>query len=357
MQKEIDMEQSSFIRREDTNVIKGIALAFMLIHHFFTFPEWFPENVSYPIIERIGDFFNRPFAICVSIFAFLTGYFYYFTTDRSYKYSLRKSTDLWVHYLFAFMLLLIPAVLLGCYEFNVVKFGMECVGLYLPTMKFCWYVIFYCMAIFALPLFAKSYDRSPVLTLIISVLGPVCLSKILEPVASNRVGGLIYDLSTYLSQFGSVASGYVFAKHNLFEKIEGSVGTRRKTTRVILFVALMTIAFLGVGNGKELGMVAAPLFIFGLVELIHMGKKGKITVPLKFVGKYSLSVWFLHSIFFNQCEPYTKPILYLPQYPLLVFLWGLGLCLVVAVLIETPIKFLTKMKNKAFTKLFSERKN
>ena len=349
--REIVMGQVSFIRREDTNAIKGIALIFMLIHHFFTFPQWWPENVSYPVIEKVAKFFNQPFAICVPIFAFLTGYFYYSTTlsvgTRCYKYSIRKCTDLWVQYLFTFGLLLIPAVLLGCYEFHVMRFVMECAGLYLPTMKFCWYVVFYWMAIFILPFFARGCDKNPVLSVLASVLIPVGLSKVLEPFAGNAVIGVVYDLSTYLIRFSGVASGFVFAKYRLFEKITDFNKESGKPIRILMHVLLSLIAFLGVGNGEVLGAVAAPMFIFGLVELFHEIKDRKLLMPLAVLGKYSLSIWFLHSIFFNQCEAYTKPILYLPQSPVLVFLWGLGLCLIAAVLIEIPIRFLTKLKNKA----------
>lgn len=347
------MERFSFIRREDTNVVKGVALIFMLIHHFFTFPQWLPEDVSYPVIEKIGDFFCEPFAICVPIFAFLTGYFYYSTTlsigNGCYRYSLRKCTDLWIHYLFTFGILLIPAVLLGCYEFNVVEFAMECVGLYLPTMKFCWYVVFYCMAIFILPFFVRCCDKNLVLSVLVSVLCPVVLSKILKPFADYAIIGLLYDLSTYLIRFSSVVSGYIFAKYRLFEKMTEFSKGSSKTIRILMHVLLSLIAFLGVGNGEVLGAIVAPLFIFGLVELIHEIRNRKLLVPLTVIGKYSLSIWFLHSIFFNRCEAYTKPILYLPQSPVLVFLWGLGLCLIAAVLIEIPIRFLTKLKNKALT--------
>lgn len=68
----------SFIERDETNIIKGIAIVFMFIHHFFTIPSlWISD------IYNLAPF-SECFKICVPIFAFLTGYFYFLPVKKQY---------------------------------------------------------------------------------------------------------------------------------------------------------------------------------------------------------------------------------------------------------------------------------
>lgn len=67
--------KTSYLDRPISDAIKGIALIFMFIHHFFTFPEWYVSGISYPELSLFARLFCWPLKICVSVFAFLTGYF------------------------------------------------------------------------------------------------------------------------------------------------------------------------------------------------------------------------------------------------------------------------------------------
>ena len=64
-----------------TNILKGIAVIFMFVHHMFTFPRWYIDSISYPELKDFASFFCSPFKLCVGMFAFLTGYSYFFTKD------------------------------------------------------------------------------------------------------------------------------------------------------------------------------------------------------------------------------------------------------------------------------------
>lgn len=64
------------LSKRDSDIIKGIAIVLMFIHHFFCFPAWYIEGISYPQLAEFAEFFRFPTRICVSLFAFLTGYAY-----------------------------------------------------------------------------------------------------------------------------------------------------------------------------------------------------------------------------------------------------------------------------------------
>jgi uncharacterized membrane protein len=69
---------NSYLKRDISSAIKGIALICMFLHHFFTFPDWYVEGISYPYLLGIVQYFYAPLKMCIPVFAFLTGYFYCF---------------------------------------------------------------------------------------------------------------------------------------------------------------------------------------------------------------------------------------------------------------------------------------
>ena len=64
------------LSKRDSDIIKGMAIVLMFVHHFFCFPTWYVDGISYPKLTGFAEFFRFPTKICVSIFAFLTGYAY-----------------------------------------------------------------------------------------------------------------------------------------------------------------------------------------------------------------------------------------------------------------------------------------
>lgn len=72
----IELQQKVGFTKEDTVAIKGIALLMMLFHHCFWNAEFTSQYAldyspfNQESIVSIGMFFK----ICVSIFAFITGY-------------------------------------------------------------------------------------------------------------------------------------------------------------------------------------------------------------------------------------------------------------------------------------------
>ena len=73
-----------YIDREKTIFLKGIAIVLMVIHHTFRFGlEIYPMELK-EIIPLFAGF------CVVPLFAFFTGYSYFYHKDKSYKYSIKK---------------------------------------------------------------------------------------------------------------------------------------------------------------------------------------------------------------------------------------------------------------------------
>ncbi len=354
-----------YLERDATGIIKGVALVFMFVHHFFTIPSYYVDGIAYPYLEGFAVMFKEPFKICVAIFAFLTGYFYVFSEKRL-RYSLRKSTDVWTSYFVFFLLLLIPAAALGCWDASVKNFVLEAFGIINPTMTFCWYIDFYILSLLLLPLFHMAAKKHIIIAALAGVALPIGVTAAMTGyvhIPNADIEKLVFN---FLRWFPCIASGYIFARYELFERCFDVLFKRHikyKWLRVLIYIILMLITFVGrkylynisfnvsiFTFNFSLDFLLAPLFIYGLLNIINAVKHKKLLAPLSIIGKYSMGMWFLHCIFFNTCKEYTQILLFFPRNPILVLIWGLAICLAVSAAVMIPVRWLLKQKNKLFAK-------
>lgn len=356
----------SYLDRPISDAVKGIALIFMFVHHFFTYPEWYVTGISYPVFSPIIQHLRWPFQICVPVFAFLTGYFYYWNQTKTYRYSLRKITDILLSYWIVYLPILALAILLGGYAFDGLGFVKELFALETPVMTFCWYVLFYCVTMLLLPLAAKFSGESLAGDILLIGWLPAAAFCGILAILGEEPAELRELVSALKDWFPCVISGYLFAKHSLFESCFDKLAQKctSRYGKPILYVAMMAAAFLGRAvcprfslgglsvSGKWVDVVIvmdvlfAPLFVYGAAKLLQFLKDGWLLKVLGRIGRQSLLMWFLHCVFFNACRETTQRILYFPRNPVLVLLFGLAICYFAAVGIDIPLKRVLKLKNK-----------
>lgn len=241
---------------------------------------------------------------------------------------------------------------------------LEAFALETPVMEFCWYVTFYCIAMLLLPVVAKfSGDTLLGDILLIGLLPVVAFTGLLELTNGGIPGNVIADMKEW---FPCIVSGFLFAKFSLFEtgldKITQKCGS--KYAKLLLWLLMMGGACLGrsayprfspgrisvLGEWTEIvinmDIFYAPLFVYGAAKILESLKGGWLIKLLGRIGKQSLLMWFIHCVFFNVCRETTQPLLYFLKNPVLVLLFGLGICYLAAVAIDVPLKRVLKLKNK-----------
>lgn len=341
-----DLISNNYISRKATNFLKGIALIMMFIHHFFTFPHWIIGEVSYgPKIHLFAEYFNEPLKLCVSIFAFLTGYFYFYHKRKDLKYSLKKASDVWVSFAIVFLIFFAFSAIAGANDYSTPKkFILELFGLESITMVFCWYVLFYIVSMFILPYFAKLAKKSTFIAFSAAIFIPPFLGFIISRFVPTT--HWIANVFTYFNWFKCIAAGYLFAQLDLFNILKRELSSHKKWLNVLIAIILILASFFFRFLSISYDFICAPLFIFGILELFYMIKNTKIFTIINIIGKYSLPMWFAHCIFFNQCKEFTQPILYAPHNPILVLIWGTIICLSFAYLVQYPTSLIIKLKDK-----------
>lgn len=353
----------NYIDKKNTDIIKGIAICMMLIHHFFTFPSWYHEY-SYPYMNGFAAIFQDPFKSCVAIFAFLTGYFYCYNKKKNLKYSLKKITDLLISHFVVLVLLCVISIVLKCYDFSFQSLGLELLGLQGEIMVFSWYVSFYIISLVLIPFFAKLADKHILAAISTGVLLPIILLYIYNTYFKVSITPIDSAINS-LDWFSVMAMGYIFARYEVFYRVFDAIFYHKipHFLQIIISVLLLFFAFMGrhilsgvnlsfvlFGLYLRLDIIYAPLFIYALINLLNCIKWKSILFPLKKMGEYSLYIWFIHAVFFNCCGKYTQKLLYFPKNPFLVFVWGALICFGAAVILSFPSKLLIFLKNRLLFK-------
>lgn len=319
--------------KKEAAIMSGVALLLMLIHHFFGFRSFLRPDVNWLSvfsvggieIERIIGAFGK---ICVSIFAFNSGYVL-FTRQREYKsFSQRFHRIIkflscyWIICVFfwAYALLVgdnIPTGSDMVYNLLGLRTGPEFAYV---NVTFAWYVAFYIFFILVSPLVLKVFSHTS------STLncGFLILSFILIHYISKYFDPLNFIWPLYIS-----LSGFIVAKYRVFDRLWSRFGDLPVfvsiTVLLVLIISRQSILLID-SQIAEWGGVIEPLFVIVLVYsmLSLLNKIGCVRLGLafSFIGAYSMNLWFLHGIFFSGLR-IMQPVLYFPQYSILVFLWGL----------------------------------
>lgn len=72
------MKYETVLSKDYSNMVKGMAILMMIMHHIWGFPEKIPGLLLSNIEVQIGSAAK----ICVSIFMFLSGYGLYYTFEK-----------------------------------------------------------------------------------------------------------------------------------------------------------------------------------------------------------------------------------------------------------------------------------
>lgn len=326
--------QNCFLTREETNVIKGIALIFMFAHHFFTFPDWWMDGINYPILRVWSDTFCESLKMCVPLFAFLTGYLYPVQKDKSMKRSLNKIVYFLRQYWLIYMPLFLIAIVTGSAELNIKDFLLGMIGLDTKIMIFCWYVYYFIILMLVLPVIHRMYKKNPpifgifIITLITVLIVIINWFKI-----GNVFDNVIYSLWMWLPV--SIV-GYLCSVCNTFEAISKIFQNKHEGIKILLCLLIGIWAFMGRRihpfislSGHQIismDIFYTPCFILCLVGIYRTIKIDMLWTVVSRIGKQSMYMWFIHCVFFDCFKKVLQPILYVFDNPVFVLIWGLLIC-------------------------------
>jgi len=312
----------------------------MLFHHLFAFPEWYVEGVSYigiPLRANTLEYVIGQFGhICVAVFAFLTGYgmFFSYKSGSIIKKSFKKGISfLFCYWLILFLVAIPVNLVLGKTDLTY-KFVLKNMFAYNNTLvSFAWYVRFYIEMLVTLPLFYWLLKKLPKLSVPVFLIMPVVAYRYLGTISSTEwiVCKSVYYLMEYFLWIPCVLTGLIFAHFNLFEKLGKLFKRMGKAEFLTVICMMLVLVYIRAYKTETSGIsfnrdcILAPIFVFLAVTIIDR-------LPqifrgfLKLMGKHSMNIWFLHSLFFFRTAELMKYI-YIPKVSVLIVAWVIVICM------------------------------
>ena len=318
--------------KQDTSVMKGVAIIFMIWVHCFNerlknvleYQDFIigSDNLSY-LLTRM----TRP----VEFYIILSGYGLYFTYKHKKAIGcFSRILKLYELYIFTLLIFVPLAILLGVdgYPGTFVDVITNITGWSTTYNSTIWFLFPYAaMVAIAFPLF-KAFDYKPVLTIICSVVlyfvayitswinhhGYIALTYTLNEVI--RVLNMIFPflIGASLCKYSSVSIAKVWFVNK----------------QLLLFFSIIVLCALRLSTDFDfmLQLVYSTL----LIVLVSSARKPEwLSNLLSFIGKHSTSMWFVHAYFiwylFDE-YPYTL------QYPVLIFGVSFIESLIAAIIID-----------------------
>ncbi len=363
-------QNRNFFTKSDSLCLKGIAIIIMMFHHCFRSVERFENYVvdfspfSQSFVVNISDYFK----ICVSIFAFITGYGLYLSAKNECRDL--KSSEQWIAsrliktmggFWFVYILVFIITMICDRYPISVYnKLGFIRAAVYAlidffglanlvdtPTLiSTWWYMSAAIFFIIIIPLAIAWSKRFGYISLIVI---SMALPRLL---ADGYPGGT--NAYTFITP---VIAGMIFAQYDIFKKLDNIWFVKNKIrNEIVQFVLYLTLLLLSIvvwikfprDKLWEYHCAVAP------VIAICFCKKYVIRIPvlknlLAVCGKYSMNIFLIHSFI---RVVYFQDFIYGFKYFWLIVLVLFSISFVIAVVIEQIKKLIrwdimiTALRNK-----------
>ncbi len=315
--------------KDKTLVLKGIALLLMIMHHTCVPTYWAAEGTT--VFTELG-YFQSVTKMCVYIFAFLVGYGFFCSSNKTVKYSLKRCLLLlvpfWVMLLGMFVPLSVgtgtfPSVVGDNFPKAALNIVYNMFGISESLNWYSWFIAFYIFSILSLPYVHKLIERFPKYGWIAVFLGSYVVECVVRLIPGWDGDNPLHAFFFFTTLFPVVLMGYMCARWNKEGEIPSWFEGKNRIPLAILtiFVALAIMAIKIPTFGFCLQALYTPFLIFAIVGISNALTPRYITKGLIKIGELSMYMWFFHAVFFTTTvNLYTKALVF---EPFNCFLWTL----------------------------------
>jgi hypothetical protein len=327
-------------------IIKGIAISLMIFHHLFGFPSWIVGSNKYIGLGISGISFDSKLAefgrICIDIFAFITGYGYYFVEKKGHEYKngLKSITKLYLNYWIILFVIFVPLnILSGNFNTDIYKWVITIFAINSNGMiPFAWYINFYALALITLPLIKRMIGKNIFNSLVVATL-PFYSFRVLLFFSPSAFKDNIFMqiVDQYMFYMPTILLGYCFSKFKIFDyiyKFQNKLKLNNTWFNISLVVALFICRDnLTVLLGLNMDIFYVPLYVYLQTNILQSVNILKLNIILSLLGRNSLNLWLLHAIFFFGTSK-LQNLIYFPRISILIFTWTILILLPISKLIQ-----------------------
>lgn len=294
------LQQRLTFSREDSAILKGYGILFMIFHHVFGLYD-LPAGVDTAWIAPWLTKYAPIFKICVPIFIFITGYAIGWKTNSSSTFGSLIKTG-FSHYLkfwkIYFLCLLLAILVSWAFPMSVLpsvadmswKNGLLVLTGLRPCYPDWWYMALFAVATMALyPICAWITHNIAPVPAMVALLG---VSLFLQSMAHiPGLPGIAYSFPPFLPCF---IFGYMCAF--LASRLSTLSTSHRLGAVLLLALELLSIHLFSFSKIETLMTV---IFLFTLWCLPWVTRKLRLTPLLKLLGTYSALMWLNHRFIFG----------------------------------------------------------
>lgn len=334
---------STVLTKDYSNMMKGVAVLLMIIHHLWGFPCRVPGLHILHVEEQIGIASK----ICVSIFMFLSGYGLYYTFKKNGTVRVTKRLKAIYERFWKVFFVFVPlGFLFFDRSFHLQEFLLNLLCLDDSYNLEWWFMGTYIELVLVLPLVLRMEDKRCFLIVVLAIAILLrCLSELFE-LNSGGAASHIHQFGYYFPVF---YLGVFFCKYSCFEKFQRL--TYNKLIGCGVCVVMTAIAFVirSKWDITEMTILMTPLFIYLFVAFF--GVIGKANQVLLFFGKHSMNMWLVHTFF---CYYYfQKEMLVLSRNAIVDYVLIVAVSLVSSMVINSlwaTINWMLKNNLRTFSK-------
>lgn len=339
------------ITKDDSALVKGVALIIMLFHHLFAF-DW---SVSFfttliPGMDEIVVILANYFQIVVGVFLFLSG-FGLFYSRKGVSACIKRIASLYVRLWIVIFFISFPLMLLaGIFSFSLPELLKNMLGLGSMYCPNCWFVTLYAETLVLLtliwPLLKRTNWVADILITVCCVLVGAVLSfwNISSSVSNSILSICLSQLRQLLLYFPNFLIGLYAAKYNLLGIAVRAFQSKGKIfslfSGIFLFAGSVLIYWLARPYIPLLcqDYYLVPLFVLAMLLIFKLPGVKPVSWVLQWLGVASLWFWLIHGIL----QANFTELIYFPRYPVLILLWMTLLQVPAVVLIQLVEKFIQK---------------
>lgn len=333
--------------KKDFGPIKGAALLLMLAHHFYGFPDTLTNGAVYPntlvLTVTAGYWVEHAGRICVSLFAFLTGYAAcrFHPEGFSLPSGLRKARMLLERYwLILFAVFLPLAYFLTDYIPTRSEILLNLFALRNCVIPYAWYVYFFVFAMLALPLCIRCFRGKKWTGFLLPVLLCAGLSEYFTSIRVEHVS-LAAAAGECFYTFPMLWTGYCCAENDVFTQLSRRLPVNNFAVGLcgVLCVLVCRICLHDVGQ-LCMDVLYAPVATYFLAAGFHCLKQSSpVGKAFALLGRHAGNVWLLHAMFFSDYLGHSlQRLVYAPIFPPLVLLFAFCICLPASAIVEACLR-------------------
>lgn len=344
------MNKGLFISRKESLIIQGIAVILMVFHHLFGFPDRISyayvilSDFSFFHIGTILSYFGR---ICISMFAFCSGYGLYkkfsliyqagffVNLKNGYLLVIKQALKFYTRYWLVCAVFIPIGYIMGVYSFDLIPLLKCLIGISCPYNAEWWYVSAYLQFLLVFP--------------VIFIIEKTAY-KIFSQIGVNVFYVFLFITAIVLTRIGinkfttmlCFVAGIACVSTNLFDYIYSKINKFKYLQYVFAVLVMFALILLRIVLRLECNYdyICAPIFVFGIGLIIKSNICIKtINKLLLFVGKYSTYIWLIHTFL---AYYYFQQYLYWFRFSTIIFI----VCIICCILFGVAIEFINKSVNK-----------